>query len=78
MNPKPLEEMDEAEVKAAFISASQSIEHVKSALREYPQNVRLKERLGTLLRDKFAIDPVTGKRLGRRNSRDLIELARRA
>ena len=67
---KPWAELDESELKAEYLEAARKIEAGKQALREYGIAVRNKHKAATLLKERFAIDPKTGRRV--RKVRDLL------
>jgi hypothetical protein len=70
MLAKPLADMDEAEAVAAFqhwkAAESSARQRLKAVSDEFTTARILRDKAAVELRDRFAIDPKTGKRLGRK------------
>lgn len=66
MHDKPMHLMDEPELKAVITETARSIEAFKVTLGSYASAVRRRQRAMALLRDKFAVDCRTGRRIRRK------------
>lgn len=71
--------IDEAEARAMYAEWSKRMADAKQRLRstadDFTTARKLSDRAGEVLRTRFCIDPVTGKRLTKRNSADLFSHA---
>lgn len=77
MLTKPFAEMDQSELQAVVASAGPEVAAAKqsaqAALDRLKNALWVHSRAGAALRDRFGIDPKTGKRLGRKR-RTLLDL----
>lgn len=60
---KPISEMDQAEVLAFLAGAEARLGELNNLFGEYQAIVKMKRRAQAELRDRFAIDPKTGRRI---------------
>ena len=79
--PSHWDTIDEAEARAMYAEWSKRMADAKQRLRsdadDFTTARKLSDRAGAILRDRFCVDPKTGKQIARRN-RDLVDLSKRA
>lgn len=72
------DDMDEAEARAMYAEWSKRMADAKQRLRstadDFTTARKLSDRAGAVLRERFCVDPVTGKRLTKRNAADLFSV----
>ena len=66
MIDRPLQEMDESQLKAVITEPARSIEAFKVTLGSYASAVRRRQRAMAILRDRFGVDCSTGRRIRRK------------
>lgn len=80
--PSHWDTIDEAEARAMYAEWSKRMADAKQKLRstadDFTTARKLSDRAGQILRERFAIDPATGKHLSRRKVRDLFDLSKSA
>ena len=78
MLPSHWDQMDESEARAMYAEWSKRMADAKQRLRstadDFTTARKLSDRAGDVLRTRFAIDPATGKRIGRRKIRESLDL----
>ena len=75
---KPLGEMDESELRATYASAGPEVVSAKQSAQAELDRLKfalwVQSRAGAMLRDKYAIDPKTGRRISKRTRRGELDL----
>ena len=71
MIDRPLAEMDESQLKAVLAETSRAIQAFQQTLSSYASEVRRRQKAMAILRDKFAVDPRTGRRIRRKGRGEL-------
>ena len=71
MFDKPLAEMDESQLKAVLAETSRAIQEFQQTLSFYATAVRRRQRAMAELRNRFAVDPRTGRRIRRKGRGEL-------
>lgn len=71
MLTKPINECDESELLTALAEADVTIQRFKASLSTYSSAVRQRQRVAAQLRDRFGVDPRTGKRICRKGRGEL-------
>ena len=71
---KPMQEMEENELKAVVAEHSVTIDRFKATITAYGTAVKQRQRALSILRDRYGVDLVTGRRISKRTRRGELDL----
>ena len=71
---KPFDELQEHELKAVVAEHSVTIERFKATISAYGTAVKQRQRALSILRDRYGLDLVTGRRISKRTRRGELDL----